>query len=268
VRNGSFVAFGAIVACVACEQPGERPDPITCSGCGSPITPTWTGDAPSDVDGGAAGSGSGSDEPVTLEGEVHILNDIAALTSTRYDLPAALRAEGTNGDVLGQWDGVGPFSIEGVKRAGAVWAQATPTSGDTLRALRPINTSLPRDGVVTTALGLARSSDFQAAFDLLGSPIDFAENAGHALLIAVSGGDPISGARVVASRDGVVLYSENGAYSDTATSTDESGIVLLANVPAGDWPGSEVTVTLGGSGRGSFILMLVSGGLTIANVGN
>ncbi len=271
MRNGLLVVLGVFVGGVACEQPADRPPPLPCAGCGTPNTGISSGHAPpsDDMDGGTAGSGSSSDEPITLEGEVHILQDIATLNSARFDEPAALRVEGTNGDILGQWDGTGSFSIQGVPRADVVWTQASPVSAGLLRAVRPVNTNAPNDvSAVRTTLGIARASDFQDAFDLLAAPIVFAENAGHAILIAVADGEAASGATLLAPRDAVVLYAENGAFSDTATSTDESGIVLLANVPAGAWPGSAVPVTLGGSGSGSYAVTLVSGGVTIAEVGN
>ena len=213
-------------------------------------------------------AGSGSGEPVRLEGDVRLVNDLAALTAARFDDPAALRTDGPNGDVVGQWDGIGPFALDGVKSAGVVWVQATPGPGDVLRGLRPVTTSAPDAfGVVTMALFVARASDFIEAFDLLSSPIAFSGTAAQAILVAVRDGEPVAGARVVAPRE-TILYAENGAFSDTATSTDESGIFMVANVPAGEWPGTSITLTLTGSVTGSYALLLVSGGVTVAEVGN
>lgn len=213
-------------------------------------------------------AGSGSSEPVRLEGEVRLVNDLAALTASRFGDPAALRTEGPNGDVVGQWDGIGPFVLEGVKSAGAVWVQATPGPGDILRGLRPVTTTSPDAfGVVTMALFVARASDFVEAFDLLSSPIEVSLTAGQAILVATRDGAPVAGARAVAPGE-TILYAENGAFSDTATSTDESGTFMVANVPAGEWPGTPVTLTLTGPVTGSYALLLVSGGVTVGEVGN
>lgn len=204
-----------------------------------------------------------------LEGEVRILNDLAGVTATLFAEAAALRVEGTNGDVVGQWNGIDSFAIDGVKSAAAVWAQVTPGPGDALIGLGPVDTSSPDDsGVVTTVLAVARASDFREAFDLLSSPIALDEAAAQAILIAQTNNAAVAGVRVVAPLDRTVLYVENGAFTDTATSTDASGRFMLANVPAGDWPGNTVTLTLDGPVSGRYDLKVVSGGMTLGKVGN
>jgi hypothetical protein len=271
VRNGSVIAVGVFAVSVACAPDDERPPPpLPCSGCGTPNIGISSGSLPPSGGGSAGTGGAGSDEPVRLEGEVRILTDIAGLTSTRFDDAAAVLAEGTSGDVAGTWSGFEPiFSIDGVKRAQTAWTQVTPGPGDALRTLAPVDTSFPNDaGVVTTALTLATASEIDAIYGSLVSPIERSDLAGQAILVALNGGAPASGVEVLAPAAEAVLYVENGIFSDEATATDRSGLFILANVPAGGWPGSTIVVTLGGSAAGRYDLVVVSGGVTLAGVGN
>jgi hypothetical protein len=269
-RNG--VAFLlSWVALVACGQQGKKPDPLTCAGRCVPTTPGTVGHVGQPPpNGGAGGESGGDDSPVRLEGEVRILNDIVALAASTFTDTAAIVVEGDPTAVLGQWNGTDPFSISGVRRASAVWAQVTPTGGDALRTLAPIDTSRANSsGVVSTVLTVVRASELDAAYGVLSMPLARDSSKAQAILAVLDGGRPAAGIRVLVPGAEAVVYAENGTFSDDATSTDTSGLVLVANIPSVPWPGATVNVTLTGSTTTSrWDVKVVTDGVTLAGVGN
>lgn len=267
VTRGAAALFLSGVALAACGQQGKKPDPITCAGRCAPSTPGTVGHVGGPApDAGAGGESGGDDSPVRLEGEVRILNDITALASSTFTDTAAIIVEGDPTAVLGQWNGIDTFSIDGVKNAPAVWAQVTPSGGDALRTLAPIDTHLPNpSGVVSTVLTVVRASELDAAYGVLSMPLSRDSSKAQAIL-AVSGG---AGIRVLAPGAEAVVYAQNGTFSDDATSTDTSGLVLVANIPSVPWPGSTVSVTLtDGTTTSRWDVKVVTDGVTLAGVGD
>jgi len=200
---------------------------------------------------------------------VSVLDSIAALEASTWPDSVDLLVEGRSGDVRGLWNGIDPFSIDGVKRGPTIWAQATPGPGDALRTLQPIDTSVPNAaGVVQTELTIVRASELDVAFSVLALPVTREEARAQLVLVALSQNRPAAGVSVLAPAAEVVIYVDNGGFTDTATTTDNSGIFLLANVPSVAWPGSGVTVTLSGAVSGRWDLRAVSGTVTFAAVGD
>jgi hypothetical protein len=269
VANRSSILAFVFAASVGCSPEAEKPPPPTCANCGTSDPGIIGGVPPIDGSGGAAGDSGSGDTPVRLEGEVRILNDIAAFAAALFMEPAELLVEGQNDDVRGRWTGLEPtFVLDGVQRAPATWAQATP-GVEALRTLQPINTLSPNSaGVVTTVLTVVRTSELDAAFASLTMPITRDQTRAQAILVALKDKQPASGVRVTVLGVESVIYLDNGAFSDAATVTDRSGMFLLANVPAVPWPGTGVVVTLSGAVTGRFDLRLVTGGVTLGGVGN
>jgi hypothetical protein len=207
---------------------------------------------------------------VRLEGEVRILNDINALAASAFTDSAAILAEGETTAVLGQWNGTDPFSISEVKGAAAVWTQVTPTGGDALLTLAPIDTTQPNSaGVVPTVLTVVRASELEAAYGVLSTPLAPDSSKAQAILVVLVGGRPASGIRVLAPGAEAVVYAQNGTFSDDATSTDTSGLVLVANIPSVPWPGATVSFTLtDGTTTSRWDVKVVTKGVTLAGVGN
>jgi hypothetical protein len=267
----SLLPFLALGFGASCGEQVEKPPPVTCSGrgCGGPIhRPPVTHVPPGDGEGGAGGSPSGGDEAVRLLGDVLLLDDIPALAASRFVEPAELRIEGRSGDVTGRYLGTDPFSLDGVASAQTTWAQVTPGPGDALLTLSPVDTSRPNDaGEVETSLTVVRESELDRAFSVISSPVSRNPGAAQLVLVVQRGGRGASGASVIARAAEAVIYVDNGGFSDIVTTTDGSGIVVLANVPADSWPGSGVTVTLTGTVTGIWDLRVVRGGVTFAGIG-
>jgi hypothetical protein len=258
-----------LVASAGCSPQAEKPDPITCTGRCAPVQPPIIDPVdPPDPDAGAGGESGSSDEPVRLLGIVLLLDDIPGLNASPLREPAELLVEGRSGDVTGRYDGINPFALDGVKRAATTWVEVTPGPGDTLRTLQPVDTSRPNDAdELTTELTVVRESEIDRAFSVIALPVVPDENAAQAVLVIQKDGRRAAGVRVFAPAAEVVIYSDAGGFSDTVTSTDGSGIVVLANLPASTWPGSGVTVTLSGAVTGRWDLRVVRGGVTFAGLG-
>ena len=271
LKKPLFFAVFVATASAGCTPQAEKPDPITCRGRCAPINPPIIGHVSGPGGGGSGGAGgdSGSDEAVRLLGTVVLLNDITALAASPLTEPADLLVEGRSGDVNGRYDGNDLFSLDGVQRAPTTWAQVTPGPGDTLRTLQPIDTSRPNEAdELSTTLTVVRASELDRAFSVISLPVVPNPSAGQAVLVVQKDGKPAAGVRVFAPAAEVVIYVDNGGFSDTVTATDGSGIVVLANVPATSWPGTGVPVTLSEAVKGRWDVRVVSGGVTFGGIGN
>ena len=257
--------IGAIL--FACAQRAEKPRPHTCAGKCAPTTNIPVGHPPPPGTGGTGGGGGApaEDDPVRLVGEVTSLDDLITFTGTTYRDPVELLVEGEGADVRGNWTGADTsFSVDGVRSAAAVWAQATPLLTDALPTLQPLDTRFPdSSGVVNKSLTVVRTLPIDLAFSVLTLPVLRDSSLAQVVLVAKKGGATAEGISVSAPGVEAVIYADNGGFSDAVNSTDPTGIVLLANVP-----GSAVTVTLSGEVVGRWDLRLVSGGVTLAGVGD
>jgi len=63
-----------------------------------------------------------------------------------------------------------------------------------------------------------------------------------------------------------VLYGASGGFSDVATETDDTGVVVLANVPAAAWPGALVNLSFSGARSSGSKVPAVSGAVTVATI--
>jgi hypothetical protein len=267
-RLAAPALLGAIL--LACGQRGEKPAPQTCAGKCAPTVSIPVGHPPPDGTGGTGGTGGGGgapgeDGPVRLVGEVRSLDDLITFSGTTYRDPVELLVEGEGPDVRGSWTGADTtFSVDGVRSAAAVWAQATPLLMDALRTLQPLDTRFPDDsGVVIRPLTVVKSLPIDLAYSVLTLPVLRDESMAQVVLVTTKDDVPAEGISVSAPGVEAVIYADNGGFSDAVNSTDPTGIVMLANVP-----GSGVTVTLSGEVIGHWDLRLVSGGVTLAGVGN
>jgi hypothetical protein len=260
----------ALASLVGCQEQKEKPPPVTCQGRCGLVRPPVIGTAPPPgSDAGAGGESGGSDEAVRLTGDVLFLHDLSGLGASVLSEPADLLVEGPTQDVTGRFDGVDPFSLDGVKRASTAWALATPGAGNAIATLQPVDTSRPNDDdVVDTSLTVMSESELDAAYAVISLPVDRDEMLAQLVLVVRNDKRPAAGVRVTAQAAESVIYADNGGFSDTVTATDPTGIVLLANVPASEWPGSGVTVTVTGTVAGRWDLRVVSGAVTFAGIGD
>lgn len=221
-------------------------------------------------DGGSAGAGGApgvDDDPVRVVGDVVLLNDFAEQTAVAFVEPADLRAQGQNGVVQGRWNGSDPFSLDGLPRNGAVWTEVTPLAGDALVTLQPMNTlEQGSPDIVQRRLAVVSASEIDFALGTISSPSTPDPRRAQAVLVATENDVPTSGVSVSAVGVEAVIYVDSGVYSDVATETDGSGVVLLANVAVPST--GAIIVRYEGEVAGSAELRLVAGAVTYGGIGN
>jgi hypothetical protein len=269
----------ALLVTFACGKESERPAPVTCVGkCG--ITPgNGTGVSPEGGSGSVGEGGSAnSDDPVELTGNVLLLNDDLNFTAgTLFTDQVELRTEDASGrDVKGLWNGSDPFSIAKVKQTSLLWVLATPQTGlasDALPAVEPVSTDDPDAmGRVNVTLALVRASTLEQILDLASVPLTLDSSKAQIILLLkqrVSGaGDPppIAGVTVTAPGTEGVLYGASGGFSDVATETDASGVVILANVGSAGWPGALVSANFSGARTSGARVPAVTGAVSLVTL--
>jgi hypothetical protein len=256
-----------------CGDERGMPEPPVCQGdCGSGAEGTVGAGNGKGGSGGSGGSSAGANTPVELTGTVLRLNDLALNASgfgqaEAYRDLATVTAEGASRNaVTVDYNGFDPFVLSGVRRGEEVWTLVEPAdrSADAMPTLQPLYTSdAGSTGALALDVALLRASELDAAYSVLTQPVVVEPSRAHVLLLFLDDDDPIAGVTVSAPTAARVIYAAGGTYSDDATTTDETGVVLLANLPASDWPGSAAQITISGAAVGSFATRIVSDAVTI-----
>jgi hypothetical protein len=277
VRVAGAASIGALIGLLwvlGCSDDRGMPDPAVCQGeCGSGaegVVGASTGSGGTGGSGGSSGASGSSNTPVELGGTVLRLNDLdfGSAPAEAYRDIARVTAEGAAAvSVSVDYNGFDPFVLTGVRRAEEVWTLVEPadSSADAMPTLQPLFTAdAASSGALELDVALLRESVLDAAYSVVPNPVVVEPSRAHVVLLFLDGDDPIPGVSVSAPTAARVVYAVGGTYSDDATETDDTGLVLLANLPASDWPGSAVQVTVSGAAVGSFATRIVSDAVTIA----
>jgi hypothetical protein len=254
-----------------CGEATER-DPATCMKCG-----VYTGGGvgmPGSGGGagtGSSGAGAGATTGVTLTGNVILLDDFAVKSGPRFDVPATIRAEAkAGGSVTANWNGTDTFVLEDVLSAPLAWASVTPTpsGSEGLPTLAPVNTSRPgANGSVTQNLAVVSRTQIDTILDVLTVPtVRDPSKAILVLEVRKTDSTPLAGVTVTAPGAETVVYGAGGTFTDDATQTDNTGTVLLVNVPASAWPGTLVGVTFTGALEGGADVRAITGAVTFEGI--
>lgn len=266
-----FASVALLVMALApgCSEPTER-TPATCEGCGA-----FTGGVGTPGSGGSGGSGggkagaAGATSGVTLKGNVILLDDFALKSGPLLDTAAELRAQARGGgSVTGDWNGLDAFVMEDVLSDPLVWVNITPDGPSAaLPTLVPVNTTKPVNGTVTQNLAVVSSVLIDTILDVLTLPTVRDPTKGILVLEArKSDGTPLAGVTVTAPTAETIVYGAAGTFTDDADETDNSGLVLLVNVPASAWPGTLVGVTFTGALDGGADVRSITGSVTFEGI--
>jgi hypothetical protein len=277
VRVAGAASIGALIGLLwvlGCSDDRGMPDPAVCQGeCGSGaegVVGASTGSGGTGGSSGSSGASGSSNTPVELGGTVLRLNDLdfGSAPADAYRDVARVTAEGAAAvSVSVDYNGFDPFVLTGVRRAEQVWTLVEPgdTSADAMPTLQPLFTlDAASSGALELDVALLRESVLDAAYSVVPNPVVVEPSRAQVVLLFLDGDDPIPGVSVSAPTAARVIYAAGGTYSDDATETDDTGLVLLANLPAGDWPGSAAQVTVSGAAVGSFATRIVADAVTIA----
>lgn len=272
------LAFGVVLG-VGCVDDSDRPPPPVCAGdCGRP--PQGGTGLPSSGGAGSEDEGEGgapSSETVSLTGNVELLFDNGRFdTGEIFTDAAEVRTTRADGKVTtAAWNGVDPFSLQGLPVDDAVWLLVTPPNAkanDAVPTFEPVVTTHPdAAGRVAADLGLVRDSTIDGIFTALSVPVQRDNNLAQVVLKLVergggSGLTPLTGVSVHADAAAGVSYAVSGGYSDVATATDTTGVAVVLNVPAAKWPGALVSVQFSGQKTGGAQVRAVTGAVSLVTL--
>lgn len=255
-----------------CGESTERV-PATCTKCGI-VTGGGVGMPGS---GGGAGPGNagnagmGATSSVTLTGRVILIDDFAFESGPVLDDAATIRAQARGGGTAtGDWNGTGEYQVANVLSDPLAWVSVTPatSTGEGLPTVAPVNTSQPAaDGTVTQNLAVVSTTVIDTVLNLLTVPtLRDTSKAILILMVQEADGTPLPGVTVTAPTAETIVYGAAGTFTDDASQTDNSGLVLLVNVPASAWPGTLVGVTFTGALQGGADVRAITGAITIEGI--
>jgi hypothetical protein len=278
MRFPCAVLVAAVV--LSCQSSSERPPPPTCvgdcgldPGLGSGMSPSGGGGAE-----GEGGSDGGTSKGVVLTGNLLVLSDdVNFVSGSQYAGITDLKTEGADGrTVTAQSSGPYPFTFTGVRVATPVWVLATPenqTADDVLPALEPVRTDMPdSQGTVSANLALVHGTTIDHVFDLATVPLTNDTSKAQIILRLVdktstaADPPPLAGVSVRATAEDT-LYGASASFSDVATATDATGVVVLANVGGAAYPGALVSVEFSGARTGGSQVRAVTGAVTLTTIG-
>ena len=257
---------------LGCSEDPERPAGIDpCAGDAEGCVDPQTGENGAGGSAGSAGSSSvsaGAGGETVLRGVVMEFTDDQFLYVDQFPGEAEVFADGPDGEtVVGTYDGVNAFTLEGVLATERGWVGAAPTdsASDLLPTLHPVDTT----SGAAVQLPLARASDVDLILQLGTAPLQRDEGAAQLVLRFVDdAGVALSGITVETSDPTQpILFRDGSAWSDTDTETLADGLALLPNLPAFELPGGTIPVTFS-DGVDAFVLQprVAQGAVTVMTV--
>jgi hypothetical protein len=162
-----------------------------------------------------------------------------------------------------------------VRPAAPVWVLATPqnlVADDVLAVLEPVRTDEPdSQGTVPADLALGHATTLDLIYDL--SSVALARDSTKAQLIlrlvdktsTAADPPPLAGIRVSVTAE-ATLYGASGGFSSIVTETDPTGVVVLANVGGGEYPGALVHLEFSGARAGGANVRAVTGAVTLTTI--
>ena len=208
----------------------------------------------------------------TLTGQVLAFSDDGFSRTVPFTKTAVVSADGAAvAAVSGPWDGADPYLLTGVAVSGANWVSVQPddTQGDPQWTYHLI----PTNAFDTVDLPLVSGLVLDQIFSSVIAVTTRSTTQGQVILIFHNSGTStaLAGLQASLAQAQMTAYSFNGAWtSDDTATTDNSGIVVFANVTAG--PAQTVVVTRAATPTavaaqaGRVDLKVVGGAVTVATV--
>lgn len=249
---------------IGCSADHERAPVQPCVGpdCQGPPT---QGSGANGSGGGEAGAGSGGDgtgSPPVFAVSRFEGDDFH--TTAPFGEPALVRADGRGGTTLeADWNGVDAFELEGLTEQPFLLVTPLQDGTDALPTL------LAPRLTGSVELPVVRATVLDGIRALSSLPLDAVPGAAHLVLqlVDVQSSTPIAGLTLAETTAATVLYAAAGSWSDAVTTTDVTGLAVLADVEAADWPGRLTSVSVSGEVLAAIPLRAVSGAVTVVRVG-
>lgn len=277
-RGVERIAAAALLALTlglssGCVEDPERAPLRTCNGadpgaCRPPTVIGGGGPEPSG-DGGTANPDAEvvSGSRVAVSGRVLLLND------ERFDLQQAqlftgaalVELEAATGGFSSASTTGGVFIVPEVSVGAGTWGAVVPLdAGDWLPTLQPVDTRAAEGVTLERDMIVLRASAVDLVLGVLTRPTQRLPGGAHALLrfVDVVSLEPVPGVRVEVAEGEVAAYALGQTWTDDALGTGPDGLVLVGNVPALVYPGSEHRLVLGGAAQGNTAVRLAADAIT------
>lgn len=257
----SWIVFLApTLGALGCVEEEERPDLISvCSDDCKPGVQSG-GSGPSTPSATSSSSTTGGGDEVVLEG------DLAVFVDDRFDpgsvVPFTESAMVFSRDAFSRvldatYDGRS-FSITGLEAGEATGVLSVPDDPNSFAwpTLLRVNTLESQ----SITLPLVNSEVLSEIYSSIRSQALVEPSRGQLVLrFSDADLDPIAGVRVDVPQAAFVAYKEGAGWSEDATETDGSGLVVAGNIIASDFPGSSLNVTASGAAVGSWVVTVIAG---------
>lgn len=253
-----------LALCVACSGVDDDRPPLApgCSvDCGQPGK-----GGPGAGSGGSDGSGGMGGAPVAtdLTGVVVAMNDEAFAQTAAFSGAATVFAESPTlaQGVSGTYDGAS-FSLADALQDRRAWVAVRP---DDVAAF--IDTISYQDTTETSVTApLVSRALLQEIYFNLSTPAELAANAAQLVVrVFEANGAGVVGVTANTTAGTFAAYSADGTFSETETVTDGQGIIILGNIAATRFPGSEFVLRLGGAAEAELTVRIAQGAVTLVDV--
>jgi hypothetical protein len=221
-------------------------------------------------DGDAGGGGAAAGAPplsVDIEGSVSEYVNAAFKLTSAYTRNAVVESEGLErGTVRASFEGTGMFLLSEVRNQEPIWLSVRPDP-ETEREFRTLHPVLDWSKPVILPI-VGRALIEQLVFGVLPTaPAVISERAHVVLFFRDPEGRPLSGIVAELPEAGVIAYSRSGLWSDqNGTASDLSGLVVLGNIAARAYPGSDVRIDFSGAEEGFADIRVAAGAVTVADL--
>lgn len=250
-----------VATSLGCAEEEERPDLVSvCSDDCKPGVAQSGGSGPSTPSVTSGTSTSGGGDVIELEGNLALFADDRF--QLEHVLPfsesAMVFSEDADSRVLNApYDGQS-FTITGVQSGEATGVLVVPDDPNSIGWPSLLRVDTRESQAVT--LPLVNSEVLSEIFASIRSQAVVEPDRGQLVLrFSDADEDPIRGVRVDVPQASFVAYAEGAAWSEDATETDASGLVVAGNILASDFPGSTLNVTASGAAVGSWVVTVIAG---------
>lgn len=272
-RSGAVLLALSLIVSGGCAEDAERAPLRTCSGdvtgaCRPPTVIGGGGPEPtSDAGAGEPDSGTASGARVTVSGQVLLLDDerFSVEQAQPFTGSARVDLEAATGGFTSATTSGGAFVLPDVSAGPGTWGAVLPLDpGDWLPTLQPVDTRAPEGDALQRDLVLLRVTAVDLVLSVLTQPTQRLPGGAHALLRFVDAVnlEPVAGVGVQVAEGEVVAYALGQTWTDDAVGTGPDGLVLVSNVPALVYPGSEHRLALDGAAQGNIAVRLAADTIT------
>lgn len=252
----------------ACSEPADRPETIgVCEGGG--CESASTGAQGYDSSGSSSTSttgGSTADEGITLRGGVLVFVDDLFVGVEGWADTATILAPGAEQAVVEGEFSDGDYSVDNVLKRSSAWVLAKPADTSLispLPVLQPLNTVLD-DSYDLFMVNLEVLEEMYAGLAVQTTLAS--DHAQVVLRLVDANADPLPGLGIQSNEGEFIAYYDGTSWSDQNAFTDDTGLVLIGNVAAPDYPGRGIQIVVQGAEDQNFAVDVAAGAVSLAEL--